>query len=319
MKPNSGAARGLVARMDAGTGLRIHQDARGRSPAQGAEAFDLLLCEVPRPRPWVQVPAIDAALQAVHHTLAQSPRAAQAAMTLLRRAGTGRLQDALARESQVYSGLLFGPEFKAWRHRTPIRAPRQPPADPVQYTRVDDAVTLTLSDPARLNAWSTAMRDALADALDTCLLDPTLPQVTLRGAGRAFCSGGALDEFGSATDPRTAHRIRMRQSAVLRLASLGPRGRVVVHGPTVGSGVEMAAGVSHVEAHPDTTLHMPELAMGLIPGAGGTVTISRRIGRHRLAYWLLSRCTINAQLALEWGLVDAILPAGSGSKTGAPT
>lgn len=315
MKPISGRTQGLAARMYADTGLRIHHDPGGRPPTQGAAAFDLLLCEVPRPRPWVQVPTIDAALQAVQHTIARSPRAARAAMTLLRRAASGRLQDALARESQVYSGLLFGPEFKAWRHCTTIRSPEQPLANPVQYTRSGDAVTLTLSDPARLNAWSTAMRDALADALDTCILDPTLPKVTLQGSGRAFCSGGALNEFGTATDPRTAHLIRMRQSAVLRLASLGPRGRVIVHGPTVGSGVEMAAGASHVEAHPDTTLRMPELAMGLVPGAGGTVTITRRIGRHRMAFWLLSGCTINARQALDWGLVDAIMPAGLGSET----
>lgn len=315
----SGAAQGPAVRMDADAGIRIHLDAQGRPPMQGTEAFDLLLCEVPRPRPWVQVPSVDATLEVIHHTLAQVPRAAQAAMTLLRSAGSGRLQDALARESQVYSGLLLGPEFKAWRHRIPIRAPRQPEAEPVRYTRADDAVTLTLSDPARLNAWSTAMRDALADALDTCLLDPTMPQVTLRGAGRAFCSGGALDEFGTATDPRAAHRIRMRQSAVLRLARLRLRGRVVVHGPTLGSGIEMAAAAARVEAHPDTTLRMPELAMGLVPGAGGTVSITRRIGRQRLAYWLLTGCTINARQALDWGLVDAITPVGPGSENGMPT
>lgn len=297
--------------------LRMCTDAGGRAPPQGYEAFDLMLCEVPRPRPWVQVPDIGTAVQAIQQTLGQAPQAARVAIDLLRRAGSGRLRDAVARESRVYSALLRGTEFQAWRQRTPVRLPRHATAEPVRYTRVHDGVTLVLADPARLNAWSSAMRDAMADALDSCLRDPTRPHVTVRGAGRAFCSGGALDEFGMATDPLAAHRIRMAQSAALRLARLGPRARVLVHGPTVGSGIEMAAAASQVVADPDTTMRMPELSMGLVPGAGGTATITRRIGRHRLAYWLLTGWAIDARQAMDWGLVDAIAPVDRVDAAGA--
>jgi enoyl-CoA hydratase/carnithine racemase len=61
-----------------------------------------------------------------------------------------------------------------------------------------------------------------------------------------------------------------------------------------------------VRAHPDTVLGLPELSLGLIPGAGGTVSISRRIGRWRTAYLVLSGRTIDAPTALRWGLVDEI-------------
>ena len=61
-----------------------------------------------------------------------------------------------------------------------------------------------------------------------------------------------------------------------------------------------------VTCHPDATLGLPELALGLIPGAGGTVSITRRIGRWRTAYLVLSGATLDAATAQTWGLVDAV-------------
>lgn len=58
--------------------------------------------------------------------------------------------------------------------------------------------------------------------------------------------------------------------------------------------------------HPDATLGLPELASGLVPGAAGTVSITRRIGRWRTAYLVLSGVTIDAVTAQSWGLVDAV-------------
>ena len=72
--------------------------------------------------------------------------------------------------------------------------------------------------------------------------------------------------------------------------------------------------MQHIRCHPDATIGLPELALGLIPGAGGTVSITRRIGRWRTAYLVLSGATIDAATALAWGLVDEIsadVPAGS--------
>ncbi|MCS6948431.1 MAG: enoyl-CoA hydratase/isomerase family protein, partial [Steroidobacteraceae bacterium] len=59
-------------------------------------------------------------------------------------------------------------------------------------------------------------------------------------------------------------------------------------------------------ARSDARFWLPELAMGLIPGAGGTVSIARRIGRHRLLYWALLGERIDAGQALRWGLIDRI-------------
>jgi enoyl-CoA hydratase/carnithine racemase len=59
-----------------------------------------------------------------------------------------------------------------------------------------------------------------------------------------------------------------------------------------------------VRVRPDACFSLPELAMGLVPGAGGTVSLPRRIGRHRTAWLALTGATIDAATALDWGLAD---------------
>jgi len=79
-----------------------------------------------------------------------------------------------------------------------------------------------------------------------------------------------------------------------------------VHGQVLGSGLEMAAFCGHVTCRAGARLGLPELALGLIPGAGGTVSITRRIGRWRTAYLVLSGVFVDPATALDWGLVDAL-------------
>jgi enoyl-CoA hydratase/carnithine racemase len=74
----------------------------------------------------------------------------------------------------------------------------------------------------------------------------------------------------------------------------------------MGSGIELAAFADQVVAAPDTQIALPELALGLVPGAGGTVSLPRRIGRLRTAWLAFSGRTIDAEVALAWGLVDAV-------------
>ena len=91
------------------------------------------------------------------------------------------------------------------------------------------------------------------------------------------------------------------------IARLGRDCHAEVHGQVLGSGVAMAAYCGWAQAHPDAVLGLPELSLGLIPGAGGTVSITRRIGRWRTAYLVLSGRTIDPATALRWGLVDDVI------------
>ena len=100
--------------------------------------------------------------------------------------------------------------------------------------------------------------------------------------------------------------MRTTRNAGIHLAGLADRVVAHVHGPCVGAGVELPAFAGRVVARSDTTFLLPEVAMGLVPGAGGTASIPRRVGRHRTAYLALSGRPIDATTALEWGLVDAL-------------
>jgi enoyl-CoA hydratase/carnithine racemase len=213
-------------------------------------------------------------------------------------------------ESLAYSTLQSGPEFVRWHAE---RGPAQVPeiADPVVVERDEDTLYVRFNRPTRHNAFSTDARAALLDALEVARVDPSVTEVILSGNGPSFCSGGDLAEFGSFADPVSAHFARTRHSPALVLAELsarlGERCRAVVHGQVLGSGLEMAAFCGHIQSSADAVFGLPELGLGLIPGAGGTVSVTRRIGRWRTAYLVLSGETIDPPTALRWGLIDEIV------------
>lgn len=212
-------------------------------------------------------------------------------------------------ESLAYSTLQSGPEFARWlAERGPVHLPDIP--DPVVAQRDGDILRISFNRPQRHNAFTTDTRAELLAMLSVAQLDDSVCEVVLTGNGPSFCSGGDLGEFGTFTDPASAHLARTRHSPALVLdeltGRLGSACRAEVHGQVLGSGLEMAAFCGHVTCAPGATLGLPELALGLIPGAGGTVSITRRIGRWRTAYLVLSGVFIDARTALAWGLVDEI-------------
>lgn len=246
---------------------------------------------------------LSAAVAALADSVTASPRAAVTAVGLLRLTTAVEVPDALVAESLAYSTLLAGPEFARWRAARPQR-PSPPAAEPVLLSRSGDTVRLVLNRPERHNAFSREVRDALVDALDLALLDASLG-VELSGNGPSFCSGGDLDEFGTAPDPATAHLVRVTRSAGLAVHRCADRVRVRLHGACIGAGVEVPAFAGRVEARPDAWFQLPELRMGLVPGAGGTASLPRRIGRWRTAWLVLSGRPLDLGTALGWGLVDA--------------
>ena len=84
------------------------------------------------------------------------------------------------------------------------------------------------------------------------------------------------------------------------------RTRAHLHGAAIGAGIELAAFAGTVLAAPDTRIRLPEVAMGLVPGAGGTVSLTRRIGRPRTCYLGVTGRELDAADALAWGIVDRL-------------
>ena len=150
------------------------------------------------------------------------------------------------------------------------------------------------------------MRDQLCQALELVDLDRSIDGALLVGAGSNFCAGGDLDEFGSTPSPAAGHHVRMVRSLPTLMHRVANRVRVHVHGACVGAGIELPAFANSIIAHPDATFRLPEIAFGLVPGAGGTVSVTRRCGRHRTAWLALTGTTIDAEHALRWQLIDRI-------------
>jgi enoyl-CoA hydratase/carnithine racemase len=256
-------------------------------------------------RPCVPVPDPAAAALSLQASAVACPQACLALAQVLR-AGAGLDgPSALNVESFAYSTLLGGAEFRRWLSSRPARPIPPPGPGPAVITERDGgSVRITLNRPARRNAYSRELRDAFTEALLVPALDETVTQVVIAGAGPSFSSGGDLDEFGTAPDTATAHFIRTSGGAAGLLHRIADRTEVRVHGACVGAGIELAAFAGRVIAQPGTTFRLPEVAMGLIPGAGGTVSIPRRIGPWRTLYLALSGTALDVGTAARWGLVD---------------
>ncbi len=258
----------------------------------------------------VAVPSVSAALDGLTERIGRWPQAASVCDDVLRSVDVhAPAFPGVITESLAYSTLQSGPEFARWlSERGPATSPVEP--DPVLAERDGDVLHVRFNRPGRHNAFSTPARAALLEALEVARVDPSVTELVLGGNGPSFCSGGDLAEFGTFTDPASAHHARTRHSPALVLdeitTRLGAACRAEVHGQVLGSGLEMAAFCGHVACRRGATLGLPELALGLIPGAGGTVSITRRIGRWRTAYLVLSGATIDPATALDWGLVDAL-------------
>lgn len=239
-------------------------------------------------------------------------RAPVAAMTLvqvLRCIEHLPVQAAMTVESLAYATLQGGAEYRAWlagREETP-RLVAGGEGEPILLARDDGVVTARLNRPDNRNALTVELRDALVEVLELVLLDDTIERLEISGSGGCFSVGGELREFGLAADPAAAHWIRSRHNPSRLMARCAPRVHCHLHSACVGSGIELPAFAHRVTAHRKTFFQLPEINFGLIPGAGGCVSISRRIGRQRAAWLALSAKKINARQALEWGLVDEIV------------
>lgn len=237
-----------------------------------------------------------------------NPTAAATFVRLLRVTESMPLMDALEVESLAYATLQAGGEYQIWLDQHRADAPAQPLEDgpPVLIEREADEVKLTLNRASNRNAMSVEMRDALNESLGFVIADSSIASVQMTGLGPHFSTGGDLTEFGLVPDAAAGHIIRSLTVPGRALARCADRVTVHVHGGCVGSGIEFPAFASRVVAHANSYFLLPEITMGLIPGAGGCISIARRIGRQRLAYWALSNKKLDAQTALEWGLVDEI-------------
>ncbi len=172
-------------------------------------------------------------------------------------------------------------------------------SDVIGYDRVDDIAVLTVRNPP-VNALSQAVRQGLWDRMDQAEADPGVRAAMIVGEGRAFFAGADITEFGKPLRepflPDLIHRIEA--SPLLVVAAM--------HGVSLGGGLEVALGCHYRIAVPSARVGLPEVHLGLIPGAGGTQRLPRLTGVEPALEVMTSGRHVGAGEALSLGILDVV-------------
>lgn len=177
----------------------------------------------------------------------------------------------------------------------------------IVYEKRDDLALVTLARPQVLNVYNTRMRDELWEVLGAIREDDEVRAAIFVGAGRAFCAGADLREFGTAPSVTIARRVRWERDVWGRLDRLPQLTIAAMHGYALGSGLELALFCDLRLAAVGTILGLPEVAMGFIPAAGGTQTLPRIVGLAQAKRLVLGAARIDAYEAWRIGLVHRVV------------
>lgn len=169
----------------------------------------------------------------------------------------------------------------------------------VTLTRSGDVAIVTIDNPP-VNAASHAVRQGLADAVNACETDSGIKAVVLVCAGRTFVAGADIREFGK--PPQPPHL----PDVIGMIENGGKPWVAAIHGTALGGGLELAMACHARIATADAKLGLPEVNLGLIPGAGGTVRLPRLVPAELALTMITGGKPINAAQAKTAGLVDAI-------------
>jgi 3-hydroxyacyl-CoA dehydrogenase len=169
----------------------------------------------------------------------------------------------------------------------------------VEVKRMGDVALVTIDHPP-VNALSQAVRSGLSDVARSLAADGGIGAIVITGAGRCFSAGADITEFGGAQRPpalyQLIHDIEALQKPVV----------AAMHGTSLGGGLEIALGCHYRMADAQAKMGLPEVKIGLIPGAGGTQRLPRAIGITAALDMIVSGNPIDAEVARRAGLVDRI-------------
>lgn len=172
-------------------------------------------------------------------------------------------------------------------------------SEPVLYSVHGDVAVLRINNPP-VNALSQAVRLGLSDGMAQAESDSAIRAVVIVGEGRAFIAGADITEFGKPPmEPNLPELCtRIEGSPLLVIASM--------HGVTLGGGLEVALGAHYRIAQPSARVGLPEVHLGLLPGAGGTQRLPRLTGVEKAIEITTSGRQVKADEALAAGIIDKI-------------
>ena len=170
----------------------------------------------------------------------------------------------------------------------------------ISWRRLGEVAVVTIDNPP-VNAGSHAVRKGLALALDEIALTPNLTGAIITGAGGNFISGSDIREFGAPlVDPQLP-------AIIEQIETLGIPVIAAIGGNALGGGLELALGCDYRLATSGARLGLPEVGLGIVPGAGGTQRLPRLVGMAAALDLIVNAKIINAEAALAVGLVDGIV------------
>ena len=177
----------------------------------------------------------------------------------------------------------------------------------VEVTRDGAVQTITLNRPEKMNAFTRGLHGELRNALKEAR-DPEVRAVVITGAGRAFCAGQDLTEFGETGDIGASLRETYHPN-ILAIRALEKPVIAAVNGACAGAGLSLACACD-IRIAADSAAFVPGfIGIGLIPDAGGTFFIHRLLGASRAFEWMSSNRRLTAAEAHAWGLVSEVVEA----------
>jgi enoyl-CoA hydratase len=180
------------------------------------------------------------------------------------------------------------------------------PYQTIIYEKKGGLVDLTLNRPERLNAANLQLAREMTQAVGEIEADDEVRVVVLHGAGRGFCAGADIKAM--AEGELSGMLVQQMTALCTQLESLSKVSIAAVHGYATGGGCEMALACDLRLAADSAHFGLPEVKLGLLPGAGGTQRLPRIIGAGRAKWVMYTGEFVDAETALQWGLVNQVFP-----------
>jgi enoyl-CoA hydratase len=170
--------------------------------------------------------------------------------------------------------------------------------------------TITLNRPDALNAMTTQMMTDLRDCFMRFYVEPDLARcLILTGAGeRGFCSGADLKERKGMTDQAWRAQHAVLEQGMRAMQDCPVPVIAAVNGAAYAGGLELALACDFIYAAQHAKFALTEVTLGIMPGAQGTQNLPRALGTRRAKEIILTGTPFSAADALDWGLVNAVLP-----------
>jgi len=174
----------------------------------------------------------------------------------------------------------------------------------VDYTTEDGVAVITLNNPP-VNGLGLATRSGIVAGLERAQRDPAVRAIVLTGAGKAFCGGADITEFNTpkaTQEPTLGTVIKVLEASAKPVVA-------AVHSVAMGGGLELALGAHYRIAARGAQIALPEVKLGLLPGAGGTQRLPRAIGLEAALNMIVSGSTVPSEQFAGAGLFDEIVEA----------